>query len=242
MVARHDQGAPLFDSAIIADPAFSSQGNYLIVPRLLSRVNETIALWDYRREVADLYAMVRSSGPDEASWRLWVQSRDELFSTHSQSPIDAQAEFGGLPYFRYDDRWRTNASFSETDPADTSLRHSGSGSTQFRSAGLLSFELGGVEASLEALWLTSYGGGIFVPFRDATNGLTTYGGGRYLLDSAKGADLGMEGGSVVLDFNFSYHPSCVHSDRWSCPLAPPSNRLGFSITAGERLSGELGDS
>jgi hypothetical protein len=65
---------------------------------------------------------------------------------------------------------------------------------------------------------------------------TAEGGGRYLLDTAKGADLGHEGIRVVIDFNYAYHPSCVHDRRWSCPLAPPENTLPVAITAGERLS------
>ena len=69
-----------------------------------------------------------------------------------------------------------------------------------------------------------------------SSGTTTYGGGRYLLDTAKGADLGSIGDRLVLDFNFSYHPSCVYDPRWSCPLAPPENRLTVPIRAGERLA------
>jgi uncharacterized protein (DUF1684 family) len=56
------------------------------------------------------------------------------------------------------------------------------------------------------------------------------------LDTVKGADLGSDGDEIVLDFNYSYHPSCVHSYRWSCPLAPRSNTLTFAVEAGERLS------
>ena len=77
---------------------------------------------------------------------------------------------------------------------------------------------------------------MFLPFRDGTSGNQTYGGGRYLLDTAKGADLGTEDGGLVLDFNFAYHPSCVWDDRWSCPLAPPGNRLDIEVLAGEGLS------
>ncbi|HVM10097.1 MAG TPA: DUF1684 domain-containing protein [Acidimicrobiales bacterium] len=84
--------------------------------------------------------------------------------------------------------------------------------------------------------LEGYGGGLFLPFRDATAGDTTYGGGRYLLDTVKGADLGSTGsGDLVLDFNFAYHPSCAHDPRWSCPLAPPGSRLDVRMEAGERL-------
>ncbi len=86
------------------------------------------------------------------------------------------------------------------------------------------------------MWLDAYGGGVFLPFRDATNGRSTYGGGRYLLDTVKGADLGHEADQIVLDFNYSYHQSCVYSERWSCPLAPPANRLTFAVEAGERLA------
>src|SRR5262249_14593060 len=94
----------------------------------------------------------------------------------------------------------------------------------------------GQNASLGAFWLCDYAGGLFVPFRDATSGTQTYGGGRYLLDTAKGADHGSDllASTVILDFNFAYFPSCAYDPRWSCPLAPASNRLPFAVLAGER--------
>ena len=61
---------------------------------------------------------------------------------------------------------------------------------------------------------------VFVPLRDGTAGDTSYGGGRYLLDTAKGADLGTRGGRMVIDLNFLYHPSCRYNADWQCPLAP----------------------
>jgi uncharacterized protein len=51
----------------------------------------------------------------------------------------------------------------------------------------------------------------------------------------KGADLGVEADRLVLDFNFAYQPSCSYDVRWTCPLAPPANRLAAPIEAGERL-------
>jgi len=89
--------------------------------------------------------------------------------------------------------------------------------------------------TLEVFWLDAYSGGVFLPFRDATAGTTTYGGGRYLLDTAKSADLGSVGDELVLDFNFAYHPSCRYDPKWVCPLAPRSNRLTVPIEAGERM-------
>ena len=85
--------------------------------------------------------------------------------------------------------------------------------------------LAGSECELELYWLDAYGGGMFVPFADATSGDETYGAGRYLLDTVKGADLGTEDGRLVLDFNLAYNPSCSYDPRWACPLSPPANRL-----------------
>ena len=68
------------------------------------------------------------------------------------------------------------------------------------------------------------------------SGTETYGGGRYLWDSSKGADLGSDGDELVIDFNYAYHPSCVYDPIWSCPLAPSENWLTVPIRAGERLA------
>jgi uncharacterized protein (DUF1684 family) len=87
---------------------------------------------------------------------------------------------------------------------------------------------------LDLFWFRTYGGGLFVSFKDATSGAQTYGGCRYLLDTVKGADLGMQDGKLVLDFNFAYQPSCAYDPRWICPLAPPSNRLDVEVLAGEK--------
>jgi uncharacterized protein (DUF1684 family) len=92
-------------------------------------------------------------------------------------------------------------------------------------------------AELTLYWIEAYGGGVFLPFTDATSGTETYGGGRYLLDTIKGADLGAlrADGTVVLDFNFAYFPSCSYSSRYVCPLAPSGNRLKGAVRAGERM-------
>ena len=95
--------------------------------------------------------------------------------------------------------------------------------------------------SLDIWKLGSYGGGLFVPVKDALAGRPggTYGGGRYLLDTVKGADLGQGAApdSLVLYFNFSYNPSCAYDPAWACPLAQAGNRVDVEIFAGERYSG-----
>ena len=107
---------------------------------------------------------------------------------------------------------------------------------RFSRIGWVNFAVEGAEQRLAVFWLNEYSGGIFIPFRDASSGKETYGGGRYLWDSAKGADLGSDGDALVLDFNYAYHPSCVYDERWSCPLAPQENWLTVPIAAGERLA------
>jgi uncharacterized protein (DUF1684 family) len=91
------------------------------------------------------------------------------------------------------------------------------------------------EIALDLFWLDAYGGGLFVPFADATSASESYGAGRYVLDTIKGADLGTQDGLLVLDLNFAYQPSCSYDARWTCPLAPPANRLRVAVRAGERL-------
>ena len=125
--------------------------------------------------------------------------------------------------FDHDPSWRLEV---EVRPATTDepvgLDHSGEGVTWARPVGEVTVERGDAAGTLTLYWLEQYGGGLFLPFRDATSGDTTYGGGRYLLDGAKSADLGGTATTLVLDFNLAYHPSCVHDPRWSCPLAPPA--------------------
>jgi len=110
----------------------------------------------------------------------------------------------------------------------------------FSRIGWVRFAIDGTPCRLSVFWLNEYGGGIFIPFRDATSGRETYGGGRYLWDSAKGADLGSEDDELVLDFNYAYHPSCVYDPIWSCPLAPQENWLPVPINGGERLPEKRG--
>ncbi len=197
----------------------------------------TLALWEYRRLVADLYAEVRAL-PPQAGWRRWRRVRDELFRHHPQSPLDdaGRERFDGLGYFPYDPAMRFEAAVDAARGPAIELTHSGMGTTRATPFGTVAVEIAGIGAVLTMYRLEQYGGGVFLPFTDTTAGDETYGGGRYLLDTAKAADLGHHHDIAVLDFNFAYHPSCVHDARWSCPLAPPANRLDVPIRAGERLS------
>ena len=199
-------------------------------------MSNTLDLLDYRRQVSNQYAAVRAGGAGEATWQQWRDDRDRIFATHPQSPIEDRTDFTVLSYFAYDPSWRLTGAFAPAEDEDVAIPHSRAGATIFRHVGEVNFEVDGQDKQLDVLWLNAYGGGLFIPFRDRTNGVTTYGGGRYLIDTVKGADLGHVGDELILDFNYAYHPSCVHSPRWSCPLAPPGNTLDVEVTAGERGS------
>ena len=200
---------------------------------------ETLELLDWKRRIFALYAAVRAEPDPLAAWRVWRSTRDELYRLHPQSPLepDAREGFAGLDYFDYDPALRLSARLDDAPPAQDELPVSRDAPIRFRRLGTLDVELPGGGRRLEAYWLDAYGGGLFLPFRDTTSGHETYGGGRYLLDTVKGADLGERDGELVLDFNFAYHPSCVHSVRWACPLSPPANTLDVPVHAGERLGG-----
>jgi uncharacterized protein (DUF1684 family) len=165
--------------------------------------------------------------------------KDRLFAEHPSSPVleAARRDFRGLAYWRHDPSLRFTVPL-EPDPDAPALDvpRSGEGPRMpFVRIGWVSFRVADDDCRLAVYWLDEYAGGIFIPFVDATSGAETYGGGRYLWDSAKGADLGSEDGRLVIDFNYAYHPSCVYDPRWSCPLAPAENRLAVRIEAGERL-------
>ncbi|MDP8931633.1 MAG: DUF1684 domain-containing protein [Actinomycetota bacterium] len=202
-----------------------------------------LSLWDYRRRVFALYDAVRAGRGDAGTWSEWVKGRDRLFGTHPQSPLAsaAQATFSGLAYFDHDPRLVFDVTVEDTEPVAAEVAHSGEGTTRLIRFGRARFTVEGEACALSLYWLDAYGGGIFLAFRDATSGEETYGGGRYLLDTVKGADLGHTGRTVRLDFNYAYHPSCVHDPRWSCPLSPPENWLDVAIRAGERLPWQDGN-
>ncbi len=198
--------------------------------------SDYFSLLDWKRRIFELYASVRANDVPERAWRRWCAARDELFAEHRQSPLDEarRADFDGLDLFSYDPRFRVLAEVEPCPHTPLAIGASGGETITFVRFATASFELEGDELSLDLYWLEGYGGGVFLPFHDATSETETYGGGRYLLDTVKGSDLGTSEERLVLDFNFAYNPSCSYDARWVCPLAPPANRLHIAVRAGER--------
>ena len=192
---------------------------------------------DWRRRVFALYAEVRTAADPAAGHDLWRRSRDELLATHPASPLlsETREGFTGLPVPDYDPAWRFEVEVLDAEPATIEVASGTDGHVPFERLGRV--EVPGV-GSLDVWRLATYGGGLFVPVKDASAGKPggTYGGGRYVLDTVKGADLGDGGrhGSLVLDLNFAYNPSCAYDPAWACPLAQPGNIVPVEIPVGER--------
>jgi uncharacterized protein (DUF1684 family) len=195
-------------------------------------------LLDYRRAVSELYSRLRRSELSLAErCEQFRRERDWLFKNHPQSAlsVEQKVSFSGLLYYPYDPAWRfllpvdTNV---EPEIIEVELQHDGQ--VRIQRFGRIHFEVAGQAVSLSLFWMMGYGGGVFLPFRDLTSGQSTYGGGRYLLDTIKHADLGQDGARLVIDFNYAYNPSCAYNARWHCPLAPQENWLPVAIPAGEQ--------
>ena len=199
----------------------------------------SLSLLDWRRRVHAIYGDVRAATDPQAAHEQWRAARDDLFATHPDSPLlpANRAAFAGLPVAPYDPAMRLEV---EADPDVAPHRLEVPTGTD----GVVAFERVAVLhlppfGDLDVWWLSSYGGGVFVPVKDALAGRETYGGGRYLLDTVKGADLGGDldpatgRGTLVVDLNFAYNPSCAYDPAWACPLAPPGNTLAAEVRAGE---------
>ncbi len=201
-------------------------------------VASTLSLLDWKRTIAGLYAELRAAPDKRAAWGQWRDTRARLFVEHPESPVPAaeRAGYSGPHVYDYDPSWRLLASIDPVEPKRFELTTSTQSTMAFSRFGVARFVRGDDDLHLELYWLEGYGGGLFVPFADSTSGSETYGAGRYLLDTVKGADLGTEDGLLVMDFNFAYQPSCAYDPSWTCPLAPPANRLAVAVRAGERVA------
>lgn len=217
----------------------------------------TLDLADWRRVIAALYADVRRLAATDPAAALahWRTTRESLFRDHPQSPVLERERAGfRARHFDHDPALRFEVAVDPPAAAGPpsppglggldglgglaiQLPVSAGGAMSFRRCGSVAVPFADGTRRLELYWMAGYAGGLFLPFRDATNGAETYGAGRYLLDGAKSADLGAgrEPGSLVLDFNFAFQPSCAFDPRFACPLSPPANRLDLPVRAGERI-------
>ncbi|MFI7065171.1 DUF1684 domain-containing protein [Kribbella sp. NPDC050124] len=189
---------------------------------------------DWRRRVFALYGDVREATDPVEAHAIWRAGRAELLATHPASPVPVEErEASRLEIGDYRPQLRFEVAVdTDVEAVRWEVPSATDGVIPFTRVGVLHLPQVG---DLDVWWLESYGGGVFVPVKDALAGSRTYGGGRYLLDTVKGADLGgdFREGSLVVDLNFAYNPSCAYSPLWTCPLAPASNTLPTPLPVGE---------
>jgi uncharacterized protein (DUF1684 family) len=200
-------------------------------------VHDALDVVDWRRRTFALYAEVRASSDPAAGHERWRRGRDELFARHPASPVPPgeRTGFTGLRVGDYDPAWRFDVEVEPAPGEPWEVETGTDGTVVFERLGVA--RLGDL-GTLDVWRLTSYGGGVFVPLKDGDSGQPggSYGGGRYVIDTVKGADLGSEGGRLTLDLNFAYAPSCAHDPAWACPLATAGNTLVAAVPVGELAS------
>ena len=160
--------------------------------------------------------------------REFRDAKDEFFARSTDSPLDHELrhDFDGLDYFPPNPTLVFRLPVQPGDEAEVTVGTSDGAQRTYRRAGTVSFEVNGEPARL-TLYATGHSG-YFVPFRDATSGAQSYGAGRYL-DIEPNDD-----GTVTVDFNYAYNPTCAYNEAYSCPLPPPENWLRVRIEAGEK--------
>lgn len=161
------------------------------------------------------------------------KEKDHYFRTSIHSPVANKEKFEGLSYFDAKPEYQVVAKVSKFSQEEFKEMMSSDGrKLMYRKFATASFTINQKYCSLLLLQRVDAMPDqmLFVPFTDKTNGEETYQGGRYLDVSYDGKD------KINLDFNQSYHPYCVYSYKYSCPLAPQENYIPLRILAGERLA------
>jgi uncharacterized protein (DUF1684 family) len=147
----------------------------------------------------------------------------------------ARREFAGIQHFPVDPAFRVTATFEPyPEPREVAIPTVIGTPSMMLAPGMLRFEIRGETVSIEPYVSEPSDRELFIVFRDATSGDTTYGAGRFLdAERIKGSD------EVILDFNLATNPPCAFSPFATCPLPTPENSLRIPIEAGEKYSGDV---
>lgn len=156
-------------------------------------------------------------------------AKDKFYRRDDRAPLtpEQRRDFKGLSYFPENDALVIKAAIDRNvKPGIVRMETTKGEQQEYRRFGVAHFEVDGRPAQV-TLYATDRSHNLFLPFRDATSGKETYGGGRYL-------DLHTHGEEVLIDFNYAYNPNCAYNPDWSCPLPPAENWLEVPIRAGEK--------
>lgn len=156
----------------------------------------------------------------------------------STSPLKDKdrKHFEGLDFFKFDSTYVVAASFKRT-PKEKPFKMKTTTSRRpvYLKYGELNFNLKSKEYTLNIyqnqnlIEKEGYEDYLFLPFLDETNGIETYGGGRYIDARIP------EGDTMEIDFNKAYNPYCAYNDKYSCPIVQRQNYLRTKIEAGVKV-------
>jgi len=201
-----------------------------------------LSLINWRREIFSIYDEVRSEEDGIVAWNIWKDKREKLFKFHPESPTfdpKKQSGFNDVPVlYSYNQKFSLFSKFEQISNSEIIQLNTDENSITrlkpfIKTTNLKDFL--GIE--LTVFKIEGYGGGLFLPFTDSgcKSGGAHYEGGRYLIDTVKGADLGeLKTDELRLDFNFSYNPSCSYNSKWTCPILKDYNRISILVDAGEK--------
>ncbi|MDO6759030.1 DUF1684 domain-containing protein [Tamlana sp. 2_MG-2023] len=157
------------------------------------------------------------------------------FKDASKSPLKAKdlKNFEGLNFFKQDSTYVVTAKLERTPNTEWfKMKTTTDRVSEERIYGILSFDLKGNTYNLniyqgkETMTQEGLEDYLFLPFLDETNGLETYGGGRYIDAKIPSGD------HMIIDFNKAYNPYCAYNEAFSCPIVPRENYLKTRIEAG----------
>jgi hypothetical protein len=163
-----------------------------------------------------------------------IKRGEEYFVRAKDRDSEVRQSFHGIDRFPVDPAWRIRATWEPYDPPKVLETPNVLGQIDEEPLyGAIVFSWKGKTVRLHASGKPS--DSLFLVFGDATNQISTYGGGRFL-----SIDPPTEDGTVVVDFNKAYDPPCVFTTHATCPLPPEGNTLPFAVEAGEKMWGEAG--
>lgn len=188
--------------------------------------------------IAVLFSVIVNSGFAQDALEditAFQNTLNKEYTDSLTSPLNKtdRNHFKGHTFYTADLSYRVNASFKRTpDEKPFKMATTRGQARDYIKYGEIEFSINkkiyklNVYQSLDLVKREEYKNYLFLPFKDMTNSVETYGGGRFI-------DLTIPSGtSLVVDFNKAYNPYCAYNELFSCPIVPAENTLATEIKAG----------
>ena len=187
-----------------------------------------------------LFAQSSQLSPEELNVHVqeifeFQHTMNHEFKDPEESPLvkDSIPKFIELHFFPFKQKFIVQANFERIENGKVfEMKTTTDRLPLYREYAFLKFKIDTQTFVLQAFQNVKYSAHpdydstLFIPFNDYTNGLESYGGGRYM-------DVKIpEGDAVIINFHLAYNPYCSYNDRYSCPIPPDENKLDVRIEAG----------